>query len=25
MARSIYELSVEGPAGRLKVESHDFH
>jgi error-prone DNA polymerase len=25
MARSIYELSVESPAGRLKVESHDFH
>ena len=25
MARSIYELSVENPAGRLKVESHDFH
>jgi error-prone DNA polymerase len=25
MARSLYELSVESPAGRLKVESHDFH
>ncbi|MBB5064920.1 DNA polymerase III subunit alpha [Granulicella mallensis] len=25
MARSIYELSVESPAGCLKVESHDFH
>jgi error-prone DNA polymerase len=25
MARSLYELSIESPAGRLKVESHDFH
>jgi error-prone DNA polymerase len=25
MARSLYELSVQTPAGRLKVESHDFH
>jgi len=25
MARSLYDLSVESPAGRLKVESHDFH
>jgi error-prone DNA polymerase len=25
MARSLYELSVDSPAGRLKVESHDFH
>jgi len=25
MARSLYEVSVESPAGRLKVESHDFH
>ena len=25
MARSLYELSVEGPAGRLQVASHDFH
>lgn len=25
MARSLYELSVSGRAGHLKVESHDFH
>lgn len=25
MARSIYELSAENQAGRLKVTSHDFH
>ena len=25
MARSLYELSVDSPAGRLMVESHDFH
>jgi len=25
MARSLYELLVDSPAGRLKVESHDFH
>ena len=25
ITRSLYELAVESPAGRLKVESHDFH
>lgn len=25
MARALYELSADSPAGRLKVESHDFH